>query len=175
MSLLHFFHKYIDFQSQGQDKIRLAKQKTPVTNVLKKEKKCAITICVRVEWLHDLWTFLKFIFLCSASPFGTTPFEKKNCWFYMTSPNYTLFRFWSTLCIHSIRSTERTHFPKVKEQSAQSSDFLYLATNRLSQQHLDNLPWVYTTNLKHCTSTITNTYTIVLKLHNYFDSKVFLK
>ena len=45
----------------------------------------------------------------------------------MTSPNYTLFRFWSTLCIHSIRSTERTHFPKVKEQSAQSSDFLYLA------------------------------------------------
>ena len=88
----------------------------------------------------------------------------------MTSPNYTLFRFWSTLCIHSIRSTERTHFPKVKEQSAQSSDFLYLATNRLSQQHLDNLPWVYTTNLKHCTSTITNTYTTTTSQQFSFKS-----
>ena len=84
--------------------------------------------------------------------------------------------FWAHYAyIASQKHRERTHFPKVKEQSAQSSDFLYLATNRLSQQHLDNLPWVYTTNLKHCTSTITNTYTIVLQLHNYFDSKVLLK
>ena len=72
--------------------------------------------------------------------------------------------------LHSIRSTERTHFPQVKEQSAQSSDFLYLATNRLSQQHLDNLPWVYTTNLKHCKSTITNTYTTMTSQQFWFKS-----